>query len=84
MTIDPVQTVLGDSWGTPDPCHFTYLGRQVRSLLSLISYLGGEYCDRYLGTKIPPTNLQREHRDQAREFAAELATGVAPAARPQK
>jgi hypothetical protein len=68
-----------------DGVHFTYLGGQVRSLLSLISYLGsGEYRDRYLGLKIPPTNLQPEHLDQAREFAAELANGVAPAARPQK
>jgi hypothetical protein len=35
--------------------HFHYQGGQVRSLLSLISYLGsGEYRERYLGIKIPP------------------------------
>ena len=57
--------------------HFKYLGGQVRSLLSLISYLGsGEYRDRYLGVKIPPTNLQPEHVDAARNFAAKLADGL--------
>jgi len=57
-----------------DGIHFTYLGGQVRSLLSLISYLGsGEYRDRYLGLRIPPTNLQPEHLDAARDFAAKLA-----------
>jgi hypothetical protein len=60
-----------------DGIHFTYLGGQVRSLLSLISYLGsGEYRDRYLGLKIPPTNLQPEHLDAARDFAAKLADGL--------
>jgi len=46
----------------------------VRSLLSLVSYLGsGEYRDRYLGIKIPPTNLQASHPQAAREFADALA-----------
>jgi hypothetical protein len=41
-----------------DGIHFRYQGGQLRSLLSLISYLGsGEYRERYLGVKIPPTNL---------------------------
>jgi hypothetical protein len=54
--------------------HFTYLGGQVRSLLSLISYLGsGEYRDRFLGLKIPPTNLRPEHLGAARDFAAVIA-----------
>jgi hypothetical protein len=54
--------------------YFKYLGGQVRSLLSLISYLGtGEYHDRYLGVKIPPTNLQPSHHAAAREFAVRLA-----------
>ena len=49
-------------------------GGQVRSLLSLISYLGsGEYREKYLGLKIPPTNLQDYHLEQARSFAAKLA-----------
>jgi hypothetical protein len=53
--------------------HFTYLGGQVRSLLSLISYLGtGEYQERYLGVKIPPTNLQPEGDTAARTFAEKL------------
>jgi hypothetical protein len=66
-----------------DGIHFKYLGGQIRSLLSLISYLGsGEYRDRYLGMKIPPTNLQPEQLDLAREFAAELAGGLSDARRP--
>lgn len=54
--------------------HFKYLGGQVKSLLSLISYLGtGEYSERYLGIKIPPTNLQADGDDAARAFAGQLA-----------
>jgi menaquinone-dependent protoporphyrinogen IX oxidase len=57
-----------------DGIHFRYQGGQVRSLLSLLSYLGsGEYRDRYLGVKIPPTNLQNYHLDAARTFADGLA-----------
>lgn len=53
--------------------HFTYPGGQVRSLLSLISYFGtGEYHERYLGIKIPPTNLQPDDDDAARAFASQL------------
>ena len=60
-------TIVGET-------HFAYLGGQVRSLLSLISYLGtGEYHERYLGIKIPPTNLQPDGDDEARAFAGELA-----------
>jgi hypothetical protein len=62
-----------------DGIHFRYEGGQVRSLLSLISYLGsGQYRRRYLGVKIPPTNLQEYHLEAARTFAnrlAVLATG---------
>ena len=47
---------------------------QIKSLLSLLSYLGtGEYRDRYLGVKIPPTNIQEYHLDEARKFANGLA-----------
>jgi hypothetical protein len=54
--------------------HFRYQGGQVRSLLSLLSYLGsGEYRERYLGVKIPPTNLQDYQLEQARAFAGRLA-----------
>jgi hypothetical protein len=61
-----------------DGIHFAYQGGQVRSLLSLLSYLGsGEYRERYLGVKIPPTNLQDYHLETARKFADGLANRVA-------
>jgi menaquinone-dependent protoporphyrinogen IX oxidase len=61
--------------------HFRYQGGQLRSLLSLLSYLGsGEYRDRYLGVKIPPTNLQAHHLEAARTFAAGLADRILEAA----
>jgi hypothetical protein len=57
-----------------DGIHFRYQGGQVRSLLSLISYLGsGKYRERYLGVKIPPTNMQEYHLEAARKFADGLA-----------
>ncbi len=38
-----------------DGLHFTHAGGQVRSLMSLISYVGsGEYRERYLAVTIPP------------------------------
>lgn len=68
-----------------DGVHFKYLGGQVRSLLSLVSYLGsGEYRDRYLRLRIPKTNLQPEQLDQAREFAAKLADGLIDASAPRE
>jgi menaquinone-dependent protoporphyrinogen IX oxidase len=58
--------------------HFRYQGGQVRSLLSLISYLGtGEYRERYLGVKIPPTNIQEHQLQAARKFAEGLANRLA-------
>jgi hypothetical protein len=43
-------------------------------MLSLTSYLGsGVYREKYLGVRIPPTNVQPQQLDQAREFAAGLA-----------
>jgi hypothetical protein len=64
-----------------DGIHFSYEGGQVRSLLSLISYLGsGEYRDRFLGVKIPRTNLQEHHLAEARTFAGKLADGLADTA----
>jgi menaquinone-dependent protoporphyrinogen IX oxidase len=57
-----------------DSIHFGYPGGQLRSMLSLTSYLGsGEYRDRYLGIRIPTTNISPEHIEQTREFAATLA-----------
>ena len=60
-----------------DGIHFSFAGGQVRSLLSLLSYFGkGENRPRYLGLKIPPTNLKPEYPEQARAFAAELASAL--------
>jgi hypothetical protein len=57
--------------------HWTFAGGQVKSLLSLLSYLGkGERRDRYLGVKIPPTNLHADDLEAARGFASGLADGV--------
>lgn len=62
-----------------DGIHFRYQGGQVRSLLSLVSYLGsGENREKYLGVRIPPTNIQDYHLVQAREFAGRLADGLLP------
>jgi menaquinone-dependent protoporphyrinogen IX oxidase len=66
-----------------DSIHFCYEGGQIRSLLSLISYLGsGKYLPRSLGVKIPPTNLRPYHLEEARKFANGLAdrSFVAPGA----
>jgi menaquinone-dependent protoporphyrinogen IX oxidase len=57
-----------------DEIHFTYPGDNLRSMLALTSYLGsGEYRKRYLGIRLPPTNVQPEQVEQARIFAARLA-----------
>ena len=54
--------------------HFRYQGGQVRSLLALLSFLGtGEYREKYHGVKIPPTNLQDYHLEEARRFAGDVA-----------
>jgi hypothetical protein len=69
-----------------DGVHFAYEGGQIKSLLSLLSYLGsGKYRDRALGLKIPPTNIQDYHLETAREFAGQLADQLdtaAPASSP--
>ena len=57
-----------------DSIHFAYEGGQVRSLRSLLSYLGWEeYRQRYLGAKNPPTNLQPYQLEEAQNFANRLA-----------
>ncbi len=57
-----------------DGIHFSFAGGQVRSLLSLLSYFGtGVDRERYLGIKIPPTNLKPDYLEQARAFATGLA-----------
>ena len=54
--------------------HFEYPGGQIRSLLSLTSYLGsGDYRDRYMGLRIPTTNVQPEQLEETRRFAITLA-----------
>jgi hypothetical protein len=53
--------------------HFTYPGGQLRSMLSLMSYLGsGEYRQRYLGIRIPSTNVQPQQLREAQIFARQL------------
>ncbi len=60
-----------------DGAHWSFAGGQVKSLLSLLSYLGrGENRERYLGVKIPVTNLQADDLEGARAFAAGLAYRV--------
>ncbi len=57
-----------------DEIHFTYPGDALRSMLSLTSYLGsGQYREKYLGVRIPSTNVQPEQLEQTRKFAAGLA-----------
>jgi len=74
-TVRRLGTKLGGIYA--DGIHFRYQGGQVRSLFSLLSYLGtGEYRDRYHGVKIPPTNLQDYHLEAARNFAEDLANRV--------
>jgi menaquinone-dependent protoporphyrinogen IX oxidase len=54
--------------------HFAYPGDQLRSMLSLTSFLGsGQYRERYLGVRIPSTNVQPDQLEEARDFAATLA-----------
>jgi menaquinone-dependent protoporphyrinogen IX oxidase len=66
-----------------DGIHFRYQGGQVRSLLSLLSYLGsGEHHERYLGVRIPPTNIQEYHLKAAREFADTLANRLTGTGKP--
>ena len=67
---------LGDKQGGQyvDGIHFEYPGGQIRSLASLVSYFGsGEYRDRYMGLRIPPTNVQPEQLERTRKFALALA-----------
>jgi hypothetical protein len=61
-----------------DGIHFAYAGGQIRSLMSLISYLGsGTYRARYFGVSIPPTNLTVAQLDEGRAFARTLANRLA-------
>ena len=65
-----------------DGIHFRFAGGQVRSLLSLISYLGkGENRERYPGVSIPPTNLKPDYLDAVRTFASQLPDRLGTEAR---
>jgi len=71
-SVRKVGTKLGGKY--VDGIHFTFAGRQIRSLMSLLSYFGaGENRERYLGVKIPPSLLKPDYREQAQSFANELA-----------
>jgi hypothetical protein len=60
-----------------DGIHFAYKGGQIKSLLSLLSYLGsGKYKEKFLGVKIPRTNIEESHLEEARKFAGKLADGL--------
>jgi hypothetical protein len=78
-TVKRLGSKAGGSW--VDGHHFSYQGGQIRSLLSLVSYLGsGEYKPRYLGIKIPRTNLADGFDGVSADFARTLlTTGVKPA-----
>ena len=57
-----------------DNLHFVYAGRQIRSLLALFNYFThAENREKYLGIRIPPTNLQPGYEEQAKDFATKLA-----------
>jgi menaquinone-dependent protoporphyrinogen IX oxidase len=71
-TVRSLGTKAGGRW--VDGAHFTFAGGQIRSLLSLVSYLDkGEDRKRFLGIRIPPSNLKPDFEAQAREFAGGLA-----------
>lgn len=60
-----------------DGIHFTYPGSELSSMLSLTSYLGsGQYKDRYLGIKLPPTNISTDQLEESRRFAARISDKV--------
>src|SRR6201987_3056863 len=73
--LEAVRELAGQQGGRyVDEIHFTYPGDSLRSMLSLTSYLGsGEYRQKYLGLRLPPTNVQPEQLDETRTFAARLA-----------
>jgi menaquinone-dependent protoporphyrinogen IX oxidase len=74
-TVRTLGTEHGGEW--VDGIHFAYAGGQVTSLMSLISYLAkGENRARYMGLKIPPTNLAPDFGDKASAFANLLADSV--------
>jgi menaquinone-dependent protoporphyrinogen IX oxidase len=82
-TIRRLGTKRGGSF--VDGIHFRYEGGQVRSLLSLLSYLGsGEYRERYLGVKIPPTNHPRPPAANGQGIRGQTRKPPAGSAEPQR
>jgi len=74
-SVRKVGTKLGGQW--VDGTHFTFVGGQIRSFMSLVSYFGaGENRERYLGVKIPPSMLKPDYEEQARDFANKLADNL--------
>jgi len=60
-----------------DGTRFQFAGGQIRSLLSLISYFAkGDMRERYLGVRIPPTNLKPDFLEEAQAFANKLADSL--------
>jgi menaquinone-dependent protoporphyrinogen IX oxidase len=60
-----------------DNLHFVYAGKQVRSFLAMMNnFKYGENREKYLGVKIPPTNLQVGYHEQAQAFANQLVDGL--------
>jgi menaquinone-dependent protoporphyrinogen IX oxidase len=80
-TVQRIGSEQGGKWLSG--IYFKALGGQVRSLLSLISYLGtGENRSHYLGVPIPKPNLTADYTDKSIAFANQLAdsAGAATAA----
>jgi menaquinone-dependent protoporphyrinogen IX oxidase len=66
-----------------DNLHFTYAGKQIRSFLAMMNnFKYGENRDKYLGVKIPPTNLQVGYHEQAHVFADQLVDSLEPTTTP--
>lgn len=60
-----------------DGIHFVFEGGQVRSMLSLLSFLGaGEYRERYFGIRIPRTNLKADFLKPTQALANGLADNL--------
>ncbi len=75
-SVRKVGTKLGGEW--LDGTRFTFVGGQMRSFMSLISYLGaGENRERYLGLKIPASMLKPDYAEHAQAIAFDLADRLA-------
>jgi hypothetical protein len=63
-----------------DGIYFRYQGGQVRSLSSLLSFVGsGQYQERYQAVEVPPTKIRRYQLDEARKFADDLGVRLVAA-----